>query len=61
MGRLRAVARHISWYCGSLMGDNHYLRYVNHRRRVHPGEAVISEPEYWRLRHDAAAGDLRCC
>ncbi len=36
------------------MGDNHYRRYVEHRRRVHPGEPVVSEREYWRMRHDAS-------
>jgi uncharacterized short protein YbdD (DUF466 family) len=45
------------------MGDNHYQRYVAHRRRAHPDEPVISEAEYWRMRHRQA--DLnpgaRCC
>jgi uncharacterized short protein YbdD (DUF466 family) len=35
------------------MGDNHYRRYVEHRRSTHPGEPVVSEREYWRMRHDA--------
>lgn len=45
------------------MGDNHYERYVAHRRRAHPGEPVLSEAEYWRTRHRAAEADLgaRCC
>jgi uncharacterized short protein YbdD (DUF466 family) len=42
------------------MGDNHYQQYVAHRRRIHPGEAVISERDYWRLRHDLTATDA-CC
>jgi uncharacterized short protein YbdD (DUF466 family) len=45
------------------MGDSHYQRYVAHRRRDHPGEPVISEAQYWRMRHRQA--DLnpgaRCC
>ena len=45
------------------MGDAHYGRYLDHRRRVHPGEPVLSEREYWKVRH--AATDLnpgaRCC
>ncbi len=28
---------------GALMGDNHYRRYVEHRRRTHPGEPVLCE------------------
>jgi uncharacterized short protein YbdD (DUF466 family) len=33
------------------MGDNHYQRYATHRRRDHPGEPVLSEAQYWRMRH----------
>ncbi|WP_231743407.1 CstA-like transporter-associated (seleno)protein [Mycobacterium sp. GA-2829] len=45
------------------MGDNHYRRYVEHRRRRHPGEPVLSEREYWRMRHAAADANpgARCC
>jgi uncharacterized short protein YbdD (DUF466 family) len=45
------------------MGDNHYRRYVEHRRRTHPREPVLSEREYWRLRHNAAETNpgARCC
>ena len=34
-------ARQIRWYWASLMGDNHYRRYVEHRGRTHPGEPVL--------------------
>ncbi|MET0450602.1 MAG: YbdD/YjiX family protein [Mycobacterium sp.] len=63
MGRVTRAARQISWYWGSLMGDNHYRRYVAHRQRVHPGEAVCSEREYWRMRHAATENNpqSRCC
>ncbi len=40
MGRAAEIARQIGWYWGTLMGDNHYRRYVEHRRRIHPGEEV---------------------
>ncbi len=45
------------------MGDNHYRRYVEHRRRSHPGEPVCTESEYWRMRHAAADANpgARCC
>lgn len=36
------------------MGDNHYQRYVEHRRRRHPGQPVCSERDYWRMRHAAS-------
>jgi uncharacterized short protein YbdD (DUF466 family) len=63
MGRITQVGRQISWYWGSLMGDNHYRRYVAHQARAHPGEPVASEREYWKMRHDAtdANPNPRCC
>ena len=63
MGRLTEVARQIGWYWSSLMGDNHYRRYVEHRARTHPGESVLTERQYWRMRHDATERNpnARCC
>lgn len=63
MGRTRRALRRLRWYVASLMGDNHYRRYVEHRRRTNPGEPVASEAEYWRMRHRAADADpgARCC
>ncbi len=63
MGRVGTALRRLRWYVSSLMGDNHYRRYVEHRARTHPGEPVVSEAEYWRLRHRAAEADpgARCC
>jgi uncharacterized short protein YbdD (DUF466 family) len=63
MGRIAEVGRQISWYWGSLMGDNHYRRYVEHRLSTHPGETVCSERDYWRMRHAAAEANpqSRCC
>jgi uncharacterized short protein YbdD (DUF466 family) len=45
------------------MGDTHYERYVEHRRRVHPDEPVLSEREYWKMRHAGADSKpgMRCC
>jgi len=63
MGRVTEIGRQIRWYWASLMGDNHYRRYVEHRRRTHPDEPVLSEREYWRMRHDTseASPTARCC
>ena len=63
MERLARLGRQIGWYWGSLMGDNHYQRYVDHRLRTHPTEAVCSERDYWRMRHAAtdANPNPRCC
>jgi uncharacterized short protein YbdD (DUF466 family) len=45
------------------MGDSHYRRYVEHRTRTHPGEPVLSEAQYWRMRHHDADTNpsARCC
>ena len=63
MGRIGQVAHQIGWYVGSLMGDNHYARYVQHRRRTHPGDPVLSESDYWKMRHRTADHNPqgRCC
>ena len=63
MGRAGQIARQIRWYWGTLMGDTHYRRYVEHRRRVHPGAPVVTEREYWKMRHDATEKNpgARCC
>ncbi|UXA09944.1 YbdD/YjiX family protein [Mycobacterium sp. SMC-8] len=67
MGRVTAAARQavgrIGWYCQTLMGDNHYQRYLDHHARRHTGEPPLSEREYWRRRHAAADADpgARCC
>jgi uncharacterized short protein YbdD (DUF466 family) len=53
----------MSWYWSSLMGDNHYRRYVDFCARTHPGEPVMSERDYWRMRHAVTEADpqTRCC
>jgi len=70
MGRATEIARQISWYfsklswySATLMGDNHYRRYVEHRSQTHPGEPVMSEREYWRMRYDTieSSPGARCC
>lgn len=63
MGRVRQIAHQIRWYSNTLMGDSHYRHYLEHRARTHPGEPVISEGEYWRMRYAAIEADpqSRCC
>jgi uncharacterized short protein YbdD (DUF466 family) len=45
------------------MGDTHYRRYLEHRARTHPGEPVLSERDYWKMRHRHTEADpgARCC
>lgn len=63
MGRIGRLGRQIRWYIGALMGDSHYRRYVEYRRRTHPGEMVLDESEYWRMRHRVTESNpnARCC
>jgi uncharacterized short protein YbdD (DUF466 family) len=63
MGRATEILDQIRWYWGTLMGDNHYRRYLEFRGRAHPGEPVLTEPEYWRMRHAAteSSPSARCC
>lgn len=67
MGRVTDIARQIGRYwrafIGDLMGDTHYRRYVDHRLRTHPGQPVLTEREYWRMRHAATEANpgARCC
>jgi uncharacterized short protein YbdD (DUF466 family) len=63
VGRLANSARQIRWYIGALMGDTHYRRYLDYCRRAHPGEPVLSERDYWRMRHDRteSSPNPRCC
>ena len=63
MGRIGLLGRNIRWYVGALMGDSHYRSYVAHRRRSHPGEPVLTEAQYWRMRHRVTESSptARCC
>ena len=63
MGYVARLSRQVRWYVSSLMGDNHYQRYLMHRRRDHPGEPALSEAQYWRMRYRQTEADpgTRCC
>jgi len=63
MERAARLGRQIRWYVSSMMGDNHYERYLAHHRRTHPDQPVLTEAEYWRNRHLRAEADpgARCC
>ncbi|WZH37783.1 MAG: YbdD/YjiX family protein [Microbacterium enclense] len=60
---LARVGRGIRWYVTTLMGDRAYDVYVAHHRAHHPGEAPLTERQFWRQR--AAEQDrnpgARCC
>ncbi len=59
---IRALTR--AWsYVGAVMGDHDYQRYVQHQSARHPGGPVMSERDYWRMRHDEQEANPqgRCC
>ncbi|MFE9232978.1 YbdD/YjiX family protein [Cellulosimicrobium funkei] len=61
--RVRDGAAHVRWYVRQVMGDDAYATYAAHQRAVHPGGVVMTEREFWRMRHaeqDANPGS-RCC
>ena len=58
-----AGLRAVRWYVRQVMGDDAYATYAAHQRAVHPGGVVMTEREFWRMRHaeqDANPGS-RCC
>jgi uncharacterized short protein YbdD (DUF466 family) len=61
MAGIGSTLRIVGRYVGDVMGDTHYARYIEHRHRVHPGEPVLTEREYWRERHSDGAVHVRCC
>lgn len=60
---LRGALDGMRWYVGSLMGDNHYERYLAHHAAAHPGQPAMTKREYWRERTDAQDRNpgARCC
>lgn len=62
-GALRTAIDGVRWWFASVMGDNAYARYVDHLARLHPGEPVPTEKQYWRDRYAAldANPGARCC
>ena len=53
----------VRWYLREVSGESAYDRYVQHRRRDHPGEPVMSRRDFERRRQDAreARPQSRCC
>ena len=61
--RRRELARGVRWYLREVSGESAYDRYVEHRRREHPGEPVMARRDFERRRQDAreARPQARCC
>ncbi len=53
----------VRWYLREVSGETAYDRYVEHRRRDHPDEAVMSRRDFERWRQDDRDKNprARCC
>ncbi|MBC7304206.1 MAG: YbdD/YjiX family protein [Nocardia sp.] len=63
LGRVWAGAQGIARWYSAINGGQDYQRYVDHRRRNHPGAPVPSVRDYWRERYAEADRNPtnRCC
>jgi uncharacterized short protein YbdD (DUF466 family) len=63
MLRLRPAAGRALWYLREVMGENAYEHYLEHQRRRHPDEPVLSRRAYERRRMDELDDHpgTRCC
>ena len=61
--RLAAAVGGALWYLREVMGENAYEHYLEHRRRTHPGEPVLTRAEFERRRMDELDQHpaARCC
>lgn len=58
---LRRVAGAIRWYLRALVGADAYEVYLARHARLHPGEPVLGEREFWRASQDRVSVTTRCC
>lgn len=57
------MARDVSWYVTSLMGDRAYATYAAHHRAVHGDDPPMTERQFWaeRYREQDSNPGSRCC
>ena len=64
MGRsLKGAGRGLLGYLREVSGETAYERYVEHRRRDHPDEPVMSRRDFerWRMDRKDDNPGARCC
>jgi uncharacterized short protein YbdD (DUF466 family) len=61
--RVRRALAGVHWYLREVSGESAYDRYVEHARREHPREPVMSRRDFERRRQDARESrtQARCC
>ena len=60
---VRGAYEGVRWYLREVSGESRYDRYVEHMRRDHPTQAVMSRREYERRRMQMRDENprARCC
>ena len=60
---VRGAYEGVRWYLREVSGESRYDRYVEHMRRDHPDQAVMSRREYERRRMQMRDENprARCC
>jgi uncharacterized short protein YbdD (DUF466 family) len=60
---VRDALRGVRWYLREVSGESAYDRYVEHMRREHPDQPVMSRRDFERRRQDAREESprARCC
>ena len=60
---VRQAFSKVGWYLREVAGEADYDRYVEHRRRHHPGEPVMGRREFerWRMDDRNRNPRSRCC
>jgi uncharacterized short protein YbdD (DUF466 family) len=60
---IREALTGVRWYLREVSGESGYDRYVEHMRRGHPDQPVMSRREYERRRQDERNENprARCC
>ncbi|HEV3013298.1 MAG TPA: YbdD/YjiX family protein [Actinomycetota bacterium] len=63
MARLQRAGGRVLWYLREVMGENAYEHYLEHQRRDHPDDRVLSRREFERRRMDGMEirPGQRCC
>jgi uncharacterized short protein YbdD (DUF466 family) len=53
----------LAWWMRGVLGEDAYVRYLEHHRRSGHAERPMTEREFWRARSDRQETDLRgrCC
>jgi uncharacterized short protein YbdD (DUF466 family) len=61
--RTRGLLGRVGWYVREVMGENAYDHYLEHARREHPDDPVLSRREFERRRVDDQDRNprARCC